>query len=56
MFPVFQNMDKHTKIVFLWQILKIYMILGYSNRQLVAMAATLNIKISSAGIVGDFAP
>ena len=32
------------------------MILGYSNRQLVAMAAILNKKISSAGIFGDFSP
>ena len=32
------------------------MFLGYSNRQLVAMAAILNKKISSAGIIGEFAP
>ena len=32
------------------------MILGYSNRQLVVMAAILNKKISSAGIFGDFVP
>ena len=49
-------MNKHTKIVFLWQILKIYMILWYSNRQLVAMAAILNKTFPSAGILGDFAP
>ena len=32
------------------------MILGYSNRQVVAMAAIFNKKISSAGIIGDFSP
>ena len=32
------------------------MILGYSNRQLVAMAAILNAIFSSAGIFGDFSP
>ena len=32
------------------------MILGYSNRQLVAMAAILKKKFSSAGIFGDFSP
>ena len=32
------------------------MILGYSNREQVAMAAILNLKISSAGILGDFSP
>ena len=30
------------------------MILGYNNRESVAMAAILNKKISSAGIFGDF--
>ena len=35
---------------------QIYMILGYSNRQLVAMAAILNKKLSSTGIFGDFSP
>ena len=32
------------------------MILGYNNRESVAMAAILNKKISSAGIFGDFSP
>ena len=33
-----------------------YMILGYNNRQTVAKAAILNIKIFSAWIFGDFSP
>ena len=32
------------------------MILGYSNSQLVAMAAILNKIFSSAGIFGDLSP
>ena len=32
------------------------MILGYNNRESVAMAAILNKKNSSAGIFGDFSP
>ena len=48
-------MDMHPKIVF-DKYQEIYMILGYSNRQLVAMAAILNNKISSTGILGDFSP
>ena len=32
------------------------MILGYNNRQPVAMAAILNKTFSSAGILEDFAP
>ena len=35
---------------------KKYMVLGYNNRQSVAMATILNKKISSAGIFGDFSP
>ena len=35
---------------------KNYMILGYSNRESVAMAAILNKIYSSAGIFGDFSP
>ena len=33
-----------------------YMILGYNNRESVAMAAILNKKSSCAGIFGDFSP
>ena len=44
MFSVFQNMSTRTKIVFLWQKFKIYVILGYNNRQLVVMTAILNKK------------
>ena len=41
----------------LWQILKKKnIILGWNNRESVAMAAILNKKISSAGIFGDFSP
>ena len=32
------------------------LILGFSNKETTAMGALLNIKISSAGIFGDFAP
>ena len=35
---------------------KNYMILGYNNRESVAMAAILNKKSSCAGIFGDFSP
>ena len=56
MYHVFQNMGMHTKMPFYdkyWK--KKYMILGYKNRQSVAMAAILNKKFS-AEIVGDFSP
>ena len=33
-----------------------YMILGYNNRKSAAIAAILNKKNSSAGILGDFSP
>ena len=35
---------------------KNYTILGYNNRESVAMVAILNKKISSSGIFGDFSP
>ena len=35
---------------------EMYKILGYSNRQLVAMVGHLDKTLSSAGIWGDFAP
>ena len=35
---------------------KKYMILGYNNRQSVAMVAILNKQNSSSGIFGDFSP
>ena len=53
MFPVFQNMGMHTKMPFYD---KYYIILGYNNRQSVALAAILNKKFSFAGIFGDFSP
>ena len=56
MFPVLQNMGMHTKLPFYDKYWKKYMILGYKNRESVAMAAILNKKISSAGIIGDFSP
>ena len=37
-------------------ILKDYIFVGYNNKQPVAMAAILNRKFPSAGILGDFAP
>ena len=49
-------MGMHPKIVFLWEISRNLHDLGYSKRQLVAMAAILNKKNSSAGIFGDFSP
>ena len=56
MFLVFQNMGMHAKYVFQWQKLKkYYNILKYTNRQLAAKAAILNI-FPPTGIVADFAP
>ena len=55
-FSVFQKFGMHPKTVFLWQILRNLHDFRYSNRQLVAMAAILNEKISSAGIFLDFSP
>ena len=49
-------MGLRTKCLFMTNIEKKYTILGYNNRELVAMAAILNKKNSSAGIFGDFSP
>ena len=49
-------MGMHIKMPFYDKYGKKYMILGYNNRQSVAMAAILNKKLSSTGIFGDFSP
>ena len=49
-------MGLRTKCLFMTNIEKKYTILGYNNRELVAMVAILNKKFSSAGIFGDFSP
>ena len=56
MFSVFQTWVCTPKLSFYDKYQEIYMLLGYSNKQLVAMAAILNKNVSSAGIFGDFSP
>ena len=57
MFPVFHNMGMHIKMPFYDKYLpKKKRILGYNNRESVAMAVILNKKNSFAGIFGDFSP
>ena len=44
------------KCIFMTNVEKNYMILGYNNRESWPMVAILNKKISSTGILGDFSP
>ena len=54
-FLSFKKMGMHTKIVFLWQIIRNLDDLGYT-RKLMTMGAIFNKKNPSAWILGDLTP